>query len=195
MPERLLTALTTLAREIGGELDWFADRMQGLPRDPSAAPNPQPLTARLDARCGDGTDLTHPVRNALMAAATELPWTQSYRKSRRFDQHYLDNYGFVNVISPRDGLYRSDEMRISIGFWGEGLCYPLHAHEPEEWYVMLTGGCRMTSEGVGTYPAPPGTVVHHTPWQKHAARMEPGPLLACAYWRGSGLMDISTFYE
>ena len=194
MPDILLTALRDLARNIGGDLTWFADRMDGLPRNPDARANPQPVCAKLDATCTGGTALTTPVRDALLRTKGDLPWTQSYDEGERFDRHYLDNYSMVNVISP-EGLYVSNDMRVSFGYWGPGLRYPLHAHEPEEWYVFLTGSCDLTSEGNGTQHFAAGTFKHHNPWQKHAAVMGPDGLLAAAFWRGSGLMDISRFFD
>ncbi len=194
MPLRLLETLTTLARTIGGELAWFADRMAGLTPDPQAQPAPHPVCETLAARCVSTTSLTQPATQALLNAAPHLPWTQSYTESDGFDAHYLANYAFVNVISPK-GLFLSDDMRVSIGFWGEGLRYPDHAHAPEEWYVMLAGSCTLTSDGVGTRVLRAGQIAHHAPWQRHAADMRPGPLLAAAFWRGDGLMDKSTFYD
>lgn len=194
MSHDLLIALRALAADIGGDLKWFAERMHDLPQTP-ATPNPQPVCASLPARCAGASALTAPVRDALLAAAPGLPWVQSYTtEDAGFDRHYLDNYAFVNIVSPHSGLYRSDEMRVTVGFWGEGLIYPDHAHQPEEWYVMLAGTCDLTSAGSGTRACGPGDVVHHAPWQRHSASFIPGPLLACAYWRGDGLMDKSAFY-
>jgi len=193
MTPALLSALTHLARNIGGDLTWFADRMEGLKMSPDARPMPHPVCDTLLARCQETSDLTAPATQALMQAVPHLPWTQSYTETDGFDAHYLANYAFVNVVSPQ-GLYVSDDMRISVGFWGEGLIYPDHAHQPEEWYVMLAGSCTLTSDGVGTRVLRAGEIAHHTPWQRHSARMNPGPLLAAAYWRGDGLMDTSTFY-
>ncbi len=194
MPEKLLKELQTLARTLDGDLTWFADRMDGLTRAPEATPAHVPVLETLPNRCGATTPVTAPVVEALLAAATALPWTQSYTPEDGFSRGYLDNYGFVNVVSPK-GLFHSDEMRISVGFWGEGLRYPDHAHAPEEWYVMLAGGCSLTSDGTGTRPVMAGEIAHHSPWQRHAADFDLGPLLAVAYWRGEGLMDKSIIYE
>jgi len=194
MSQRLLSNLTTLARHLGGELTWFADRMTGLDRHPDAHPAPHPVADQLATRCTATAPLTQGVTDALIAAAHDLPWTQSYTKSDGFDAHYLANYAFVNVVSPR-GLFHADDMRVSIGFWGEGLHYPTHAHAPEEWYVMLAGSCTLNSAGIGPRVLKAGDTAHHTPWQRHAADMVPGPLLAVAYWRGEDLMGKSKFYE
>ena len=195
MSASLLRELTGLARHIGGELDWFADRMGDLQRHQDATPRLHPAVPTIAARIGPGTSTTQPVIDALLDSATTLPWTQSYTKADTgFDRHYLDNYAFLNIASPV-GLYRANDIRVTIGFWGDGLRYPMHAHAPEEWYVMLAGSCVMHSEGMPPRPCGPGDVVHHTPWQKHAATFTPGPLLAAAYWRGAGLMDKSTFYK
>lgn len=194
MTGALLQEVTALARKIGGELTWFADRMEGLPRSADAVPQSVPVLAGLPRRCTDTVPLTAPCTRAFLDAAADLPWVQSYTAEDGFSRGYLENYGFVNVVSPI-GLFHSDDMRISIGFWGEGLRYPLHSHAPEEWYVMLSGGCTLTSEGTGARPVMAGNVTHHTPWQRHAADFDHGPLLALAFWRGDGLMNKSTIHE
>ena len=194
MPDTLQTALTALARRSGPDLAWFADRMDGLAAAPAARPNLHPVVPTIADRTPPGTALTQPVIDALLSCADALPWTQSCTtEDSGFDQHYLDNYAFLNLVSPI-GLYVSDDIRVTLGFWGEGLACPTHAHAPEEWYVMLAGSCVLHSESRAPRPCGPGDVVHHAPWQKHRAEFTPGPLLAAAFWRGAGLMNKYTFY-
>jgi hypothetical protein len=194
MPQQLLSELQKMARAIGGELSWFADRMEGLHIAPSVRPSSVPVLNSMPNRLGETDAVTQPVVSALIQDMHSLNWTQSYDREDGFSKGYLDNYGFVNIVSPK-GHYLSRTIRVSVGFWGEGLRYPDHAHAPEEWYVMLAGGCDLTSEGIGTRPLSAGQIAHHVPWQRHSAEMKNTPLLAAAFWRGEGLMDKSIIYE
>ena len=90
--ETLLDELAELAGLMGGQLGWFADRMQDLDRL-DTAPNSLPVVSLLDAAL-DLTNLqTRRVVQAICDDAHQLNWQQSYTKADGFDQFYLDNYG------------------------------------------------------------------------------------------------------
>ncbi|UWQ27850.1 dimethylsulfonioproprionate lyase family protein [Leisingera sp. M523] len=210
MPARLLQELTQLAARTEG-LAWFAARMRDLPlieTEPHRLPvcnrvaelvhagsQSGPSHGRSDCAPPAGRDphdsaCTLPVVQALVDALHALRWQQSYTKADGFSRDWLDNYGWVNLVSP-EGLYQSDEMRLSIGYWGAGQHYDEHSHAPEETYLILAGQARFHSEGRAAQDAGPGDTIHHAPHQKHAIDMVPGPLLAAAFWRGEDLLKKS----
>lgn len=191
MPVRLLQELTQLAARTEG-LAWFAARMQGLPVL-DAEPLRLPVCNRIEKLAVSGkqvSEATAPAVTALASALPRLRWQQTYTEADGFTRDWLDNYGWVNLISP-EGLYQSDEMRLSIGYWGTGQHYGEHSHAPEETYLILAGQARFDSEGRPARDAGPGDTIHHAPHQKHAIDMVPGPLLAAAFWRGDDLLKKS----
>lgn len=195
MPARLLQELTGLAARTEG-LDWFAARMQGLPRL-DIAPRRLPVCGKISALRQNETQngpapssSTQDAVEALIDAIPSLHWQQTYTEADGFSRAWLDNYGWVNLISP-EGLYQSHEMRLSIGYWGAGQHYDEHSHAPEETYLILAGQARFHSEGRPARDAGPGDTIHHAPHQKHAIGMVPGPLLAAAFWRGEDLLKKS----
>ncbi|UWQ90324.1 AraC family ligand binding domain-containing protein [Rhodobacteraceae bacterium M382] len=189
LPTQLLHNLTTLARHHVGELDWFADRMQDLPRI-ATQPHALPVCRLLPASAGAASDQTRDTVAALISAAPGLCWQQSYSEADGFSRDWLDNYGWVNLVSP-EGMFHSDTIRVSIGYWGAGQHYDEHSHAPEEFYLILAGRARFHSKGRGSVDAGPGDIIHHLPHQKHAIDMVPGPLLAAAFWRGQDLLRKS----
>ncbi|WP_291731369.1 dimethylsulfonioproprionate lyase family protein [Leisingera sp. F5] len=198
MPARLLQELTHLAIRTKG-LGWFAARMQGLavldvePRHLPVCNRVSELVPVVSPAAQPGPAVsagTLPVVQALAEAIQRLRWQQSYTEDDGFSRAWLDNYGWVNLVSP-EGLYRSDEMRLSIGYWGAGQHYDEHSHAPEETYLILAGQARFHSEGRPPRNAGPGDTIHHAPHQKHAIDMVPGPLLAAAFWRGEDLLKKS----
>lgn len=197
MPERLLQELAELAGATEG-LGWFAERMRGLERV-ETEPRLLPVCGRvasLPAGPQSGPARAHPgergpaVMNALIEAIPKLRWQQTYSEADGFSRDWLDNYGWVNLVSP-EGLFLSDEMRISIGYWGAGQHYDEHSHAPEETYLILAGRAQFFSEGREMREAGAGETVHHAPHQKHSMTMTPGPLLAAAFWRGEELLKKS----
>jgi hypothetical protein len=133
---------------------------------------------------------TDPLALAVQKAAPDLVWQQSFTREDGFSADYLNRYGWFNLVSP-EGVFRSDEIRVSVGYWGSGLQYREHWHEPEEIYLVLAGAARFHAEGRGARDAKPGDKIHHLSNQKHAIDMEPGPLLAMAFWIGGGLLAKS----
>ena len=189
MPTQLLQSLTSLAHGHSDQLSWFAQRMQCLQQIPSA-PQTLPMCALLPAVLDKTTDQTRTVVETLIAASASLRWQQTYTQEDGFSRDWLENYGWVNLVSPQ-GLFHSDEIRVSIGYWGAGQHYDEHAHAPEEFYLVLAGGARFHSDGRASFDAKPGDTIHHLPHQKHAIDMTPGPLLAAAFWRGDDLLAKS----
>ncbi len=128
-----------------------------------------------------------PVVDAVRSAVNDVRWRQSYSlNDPGFDQNYLDNYGWFNLIAP-SGPFISNSMRLSIGYWGQGLHYPRHWHKPEEIYLTLGGSAIYISEGRASVEGGPGTTICHYSNQPHAADFAKAPLLAAAFWRGKGL--------
>jgi len=189
MPEPLQQALIALARNSPGPLNWFADRMSGLPCQ-RMEPRTLPVCKRLPATLPFASDTTRPAVAALIDAAPGLHWQQTYSEADGFSRDWLDNYGWINLVSP-EGHYVSDQIRVSIGYWGAGQHYDEHTHAPEEVYLILAGQARFHSEGRAPIDAGPGDTIHHRPYQKHAIDMVPGPLLAAAFWRGADLLRKS----
>ncbi|WP_264210873.1 dimethylsulfonioproprionate lyase family protein [Leisingera thetidis] len=191
MAEHLLQELWRLAARTEG-LAWFAGRMQGLPAL-EVEPHRLPVCGRIAELAASGTQVSAGTASAVAALAAALPalrWQQTYTEADGFSRSWLDNYGWVNLISP-EGLFASDEMRLSIGYWGAGQHYDEHSHAPEETYLILAGQARFHSEGRAARDAGPGETIHHAPHQKHAIDMVPGPLLAAAFWRGEDLLKKS----
>ena len=146
-----------------------------------------PATAQLPAMKSLTCEATAPLVDLILAAAPYLHWRQSYTTADPgFDQHYLDNYGWFNLIAP-SGPFVSTDLRLSVGYWGQGLTYPGHWHEPEEIYLTLAGGATYISEGRTPVYGGPGTTICHYSNQPHSADFSREPLMAAAFWRGQGL--------
>lgn len=182
----LLEEVRTLVIMSGGELAWFGDKMSSLDQF-SEKPQSLPVCEKLAGLSDFSSEQTRTVVRAIVKAASQLRWQQSYSKADGFDQHYLNNYGWFNLVSP-DGPFVSTQFRVSVGYWGDGLEYRQHWHEPEEFYLVLAGNGKFISQGRPPRQCHAADVVHHQPNQKHAIEMNCGPMLAAAFWRGDGLL-------
>lgn len=146
-----------------------------------------PVLDHLSSIAEQTTGATRPLVTAVLEAAPHLCWKQSYTEADPgIDAGFLAQSGWFNLIAP-SGPFVSESLRLSVGYWGKGLHYPLHWHEPEEIYLTLAGEARYISEGRADVIGGPGTTICHHSNQPHAATMENAPLLAAAFWRGTAL--------
>jgi len=192
--EAALRALLTAARAQIADDPAMARFAEGvLPEDP-ALTLPEPLllppVAHLAAHAALAAPLTRPLAEAILAAAPHLRWLQSY-DAEEVGAHFLAHYAWFNLVSP-EGPFLADAIKISVGFWGAGLHYPRHWHEPAEIYCVIAGGARFLSEGQPDAYLGPGGIREHAPNDPHSAAMEREPLVAMALWKGAGLVAKST---
>ena len=151
------------------------------------APQNHAATRQIGALAEHTCPMTRPLLEAVLAAVPHLHWKQSYTlDDQGFDQYYLDNYAWFNLIAP-SGPFVSNDIRVSCGYWGKGLHYPNHWHSPEEIYLTVAGSARYISEGRADIIGGPGATICHYSNQPHSAEMKDSPLLAMAFWRGDEL--------
>ena len=114
-------------------------------------------------------------------------WVQTYSEAE-VGRHFLDHYGHIELFGPA-GIFTSSQCRAFIGYWGQGLFYPMHDHEAKEIYLVLGGRCLFEAEGDATADLGPGGVRIHTSYQSHAMEMRDASMLALCLWRGAGMAD------
>ena len=168
--------------------DFVGESLANLRYDPEEARH-LPVASRVSDMQGATSTRTANLVRAITDAAPVLRWQQTYSEAQ-VGAEFLAGYGWFNLVSP-DGPFISDEIRVAVGYWEEGLTYPQHAHAPEEIYIVLAGGAVFESEGRDPIAATPGDTIHHAPYQMHGMAMPNAPLLAMAFWKGDGLMNKS----
>ena len=151
------------------------------------APSTLPSVSLLPDLVGACPEPTRPLGEALLAAAPLIEWRQTYSEAE-VGREFLDRYAYCEILGPK-GHFAWDRLRVFAAFWGEGLDYGMHAHEPEEIYVLLSGSAQFRTPLAHSRPGP-GDHVVHAPGEPHAMRMDRAPLLALAIWRGAGLGDL-----
>ena len=157
--------------------DWPEDLVfeQPVPREIPALPT-------IKAMAGNGA-----LYAALAAVCPHASWVQTYSEAE-VGRHFLDHYGHIELFGPA-GIFRTQACRAFIGYWGPGLFYPMHDHEAEEIYLVLTGLCLFEAEGDAPADLGPGGVKFHRSGQAHAMTMGDEGMLALCLWRGAGLAD------
>lgn len=127
----------------------------------------------------------------LVEIKDQLRWGQTYTAAD-FGQHYVDNYGWVELFGTRGHLV-SSEMSGGFLLLGPGLHYREHRHEAEEIYVVLSGDATWQRGGGEFVQHPVGTVIHHTSNTLHSTKAGARPVLALYLWRGGKLVQRPEF--
>lgn len=88
-------------------------------------------------------------------------------------------------IAGRTGLVRDPSRRVGIFLLAPGLVYPLHGHEPDEIYFVLSGPFTVEHGYDGERVAvPPGSYYRTPSEQPHALHIGDAPVLLAYCWVG-----------
>lgn len=128
-----------------------------------------------------------PLVDALIDGAPLFHWIRSYKPEQGVNADFMERYAYINLVSPA-GPFISEDTRITVAFWGAGLIYHEHWHEPEELYAVIAGSARFRATGRAPRQVGVGDMIHHESNQLHATDMVPGPLLAVVAWKGGTLL-------
>ena len=141
--------------------------------------------ARIWALAAGGPPSVAALARAFRALEPRLAWIQNPNyTAEALGAHYLDNYAYSDVLGPR-GLLPSDRAAMGFLLLGPGLHYPDHAHEAEELYLVVAGDSVWRRGGELWQAKPPGSLIHHPPWTRHATKSGREPLLAFYLWLGA----------
>ncbi|MYD75126.1 MAG: cupin domain-containing protein [Gammaproteobacteria bacterium] len=123
-----------------------------------------------------------------------LLWEQTYRKEDDVvGEDLLAGYGFSEVTGKR-GPYVSERLRSGIGIWAPHVKYPLHWHDSEEIYWVLSGSARFQvgrDEPASLKKA--GDVVFMPSAVPHAFWTAREPFVVFYLWQGGDLRQVSEF--
>ena len=184
--DRLLVetrALYDTAPALQNFADWPSDLSYAPPQ-----PRGVPMLPRIEAMTG-----MSPFHTALAAICQHAGWVQTYEEAE-VGRHFLDHYGYIELFGPT-GIYVTGQCRAFIGYWGGGLFYPMHDHEAEEIYQIVTGSCLFEADGDETVDLGPGGTKFHRSYQSHAMTMGEEGMLALCLWRGGGLADRASLTQ
>jgi len=179
-----LSAATDLAQAIPAQRDFIT--WPGVMPFTSRAPNPVPAIAELEKHPGAANALTRPLQQALMALAHHVEWHHTYTEAE-VGEDFLRRFGWFELAGPREGYFKTDQTRMTVGYWGPGLYYPRHLHEAEELYLVVSGTAEFEVEGQQAQILQAGDTIYHRSNQPHALTTHDSGILTFVLWRGAGL--------
>lgn len=147
----------------------------------------QPVIPHLQSDPGTASAESRNLRDALVALAPQAEWRLTYSE-QEVGRDMLQRYGWFELAGP-DGHFRTDQTRMTVGYWGAGLDYGRHWHEAEELYSVVAGSATFMADGEAPRTLGPGQTRLHRSNQPHAMTTADQPVLTFVLWRGSGLAD------
>ena len=133
-----------------------------------------------------------PFHQALQRAINVISWRQTYSEAE-VGRAFLDAFAYFELFGP-DGLFRTNDGRAYVGFWGQGLFYPWHHHLAEEIYAVVSGEAYFEAAGDPGVTIGPGECKEHASLQEYALRT---PHLSCRWSCGvvRGWLAIRLYSE
>lgn len=162
-----------------GLLEALADeRAEGVP----APYIPDHLDAAL-ASAG-----AHPLAAVLAEIVHRVPWVEV--SGHDMPAGFRGRYSYCDIVGP-DAPIRSDAICMGAYLQFPDTWYPLHWHAAEELYFPLSGTALWTRDGVRDRAGPPGELIRHASFERHATRTLAEPMVALWTWTGD--LDFSSY--
>lgn len=149
------------------------------------AGEPQPALASLSTALD--TLPPGPLAPLLKATAPCIPWTVGDFK---MPASFAARSAYVEILGP-EGLARRGDLRFGLYVQTPESLYPPHNHAAEELYYVLCGTARWQKADGEFRAKPPGSLIRHAPWERHAMQTAGQPLLAMWAWTGD--LSVSTY--
>lgn len=131
--------------------------------------------------------------DALIACQDSLPWGQTYDETDigpAWGDGFLDKYGWA-ILLGADGVFESPDLIAAVMLLGPGITYPVHAHAPEELYLVLAGRASWRLDDGPWRVLDPGVLIHNPPWRRHGMRTDQGEPLLVANLTRAGAHERS----
>jgi dimethylpropiothetin dethiomethylase len=165
----------------------LADALQAVAAAPcDATPATVPACRVLDGLLGPGRQDGHPLLLEVARVRHLLPWRAPV--AGRIPEPTSSRLAVVEIVGP-DGMIDHPGCRFGLFLQMADFFYPGHRHEAEELYLVLSGTAEWILEASDPARRPPGSFVHHRPWQVHAMNTTDEPLLAMWGWSGNISLD------
>ena len=112
--------------------------------------------------------------------SAKVQWHQA---SRGVPEFFEGGYSYSEIIGDY-GLVKSKNIRMGLFLQNQNVDYPSHAHEAEEYYLILSGHGSWQIGNIW-HDAIPGRIFHHQSEDSHRMITQSEPLLAIWIWTGA----------
>lgn len=134
----------------------------------------------LAAAIGAAPPETKPLAAMIKALAEHVTWCEGPREGAPAGLE--GGYAYSILVGP-GGHVDAPDCRMGVYLQPANVHYPGHAHDAEEFYLIVSGSADWTA-GERRFTAEPGHVIHHAPAESHVMTTTGSALLGCWAWQG-----------
>tara|TARA_A100001011_G_scaffold154886_1_gene163403 strand:+ start:439 stop:1029 length:591 start_codon:yes stop_codon:yes gene_type:complete len=108
-------------------------------------------------------------------------WESGYYE-KDVSKSFLNNYGFFELIGPT-GHFETTKMALYVNFLDKNTIYPLHNHEAEELYYIVSGEAKFEDEKGEYKILTPTETRFHKSYEPHAITTYKKQILSFVIWK------------
>lgn len=151
-------------------------------------PHALPATRHITQTPGATTAQSSAFLTAIQALIPHADWRHGYTAAQ-VGQDFLDRFCWCELAGPQ-GHFHSNQIRLTLAYWGPNLFYPRHHHAAEELYTVVSGEALFHADGTPVATLGPGQTRLHLTQQPHAMTTQDSAVLTCVFWRGGDLAEM-----
>ncbi len=191
----LLVLVSELRDHLGDPVfnSFAEDLPKSIGKIRECQPKTLPVLSYFEAAVRSSPPASHALLEHLFRFREALFWGQTYSEAD-FGAKFLDSYGWTEFAGLR-GPIPSESMACGVLLLGPNTEYPLHSHQAEETYVVLSGTASWKTGENDWAERKPLEIIYHQSWVPHAMQTGAEPLIAMYLWRGGDLKQKSTIVQ
>ena len=121
------------------------------------------------------------IHNLISDLSPEAYWENGYSENE-VNREFLSKYGFFELIGPT-GHFLTSEMALYVNFLDKNSYYPLHNHEAEELYFVVSGEAKFESENEQSKILKSTDTRFHKSYQAHSITTFDKKILSFVIWK------------
>ena len=143
--------------------------------------NKLPVTDKILNFSSNMNSDTRDLHHALKDLTYFVNWEPGYGE-QDVGKDFLNNYGFFELIGPT-GHFETSEMALYVNYLEKNTHYPLHNHEAEELYFVLSGEAKFESANEKSELLTSTKTRFHKSFQPHAITTSNQQILSIVIWK------------
>ena len=127
-----------------------------------------------------------PLKKSILNAYTKLNWKtdsgEYYEKDSDIGKDYFNGNMNSELIGPKDGFFKSDELKLGIFLLEKSIFYRDHKHLAPELYLNLTNSSKWRFGDYKWMNKSSGSIIYNAPFKSHAIKVGKTPFLSIWCW-------------
>ena len=139
------------------------------------------VTTKLASWSESDVDTNKKIHKILSSLSFHVKWENGYTE-KDVNNNFLNNYGFFELIGPT-GHFKTSEMALYVNYLDKNTLYPLHNHEAEELYFIISGQAKFENNNEDYEILTSNKTRFHKSFEPHAITTENKQLLSFVIWK------------